>query len=143
MKKYVTLLLSCFSCAAFSINLESVYVFGEEVSECNVSQNVANSSISSAMRYNRIGLSNQSKFRAYHQITVLEISGGCAATVNFQIYFNSFVNLPSQNNQKVFIKNLLCSQVTLLTGPRYDLAKRVNDSLKESVDLCINDISKM
>jgi hypothetical protein len=95
------------------------------------------------MRYNRIGLSNESKVHAYHQITVLEISGGCAATVNFQIYFNSFANLPQQNNKRVFLKNLLCSQVYLLTGPRHNFGTRVGDSLKESVDSCINDISKM
>jgi hypothetical protein len=142
MKKYLALLLSFISCAAFSLNLESVNVFGEKVSECNVSQSAANASISSAMRYNRIGLSKESKVHAYHQITVVDTSGGCAATVNFQIYFNSFANVPQKNNQKVFLKHLLCSQVVLLTGPRYDFGTRVSDFLKEAVDFCIDEISK-
>jgi hypothetical protein len=143
MKKYIALLLCCFSCASFSLTLESVQVFGEEVSECNISQNAANASISSAMRFNRIALSDESRIRAYHQITAMGISGGCAATINFQIYFNSFVPVPPKNTNRVFTKNLLCSKVFLLSGPRYDFGTRVNDSLKEAVDLCINEISKM
>lgn len=143
MKKYLPIFLSFISCASFSLTLESVKVFGEEVSECNVTQNGANSSISAAMRFNRIEMSDELIFRAYHQITVLEISGGCAATVNFQIFFNSFVPIPPKNTRTIFLKNLLCSQMVTISGPKYNFGSRVNQNLKESVDLCINEISKM
>ena len=142
MKKLLVFIMGCISCAAFSLTLKSVKVFGEEVSKCNVSNNSADASISSAMRFNRVGLSNESKIYAYHQITVVEQVGGCVASVVFEINFNSFVAVPPENTKLVILKTLLCSQVDVLAGSKLDFGKRVNDSLKESVDLCINEISK-
>jgi hypothetical protein len=142
VKKIITFLIGCISCTAFSLTLDSVNIFGEEISGCNLSMDSVDASIASAMRFNRVGVSDKSTISAYHQITALEIAGGCAVNVKFQIYFNSFVAIPPENKKYVFLRNEICAKGALLTGQRFNLQTRVNDILKEYVDLCINEFSK-
>jgi hypothetical protein len=51
--------------------------------------------------------------------------------------------VPPKNTRRIFLKNLLCSQMVTISGPKYNFGSRVNQNLKESVDLCINEILKM
>lgn len=142
MNKIFALLIGFISCAAFSFTLENVKVFGEDVKGCNVSRSSADASIASAMKFNRIEVNNESKINAYHQISVLEIPGGCAVNVNFQIYFFSAVTVPPENTKYISLKNQICGDGSLLVGPAFNMQTRINDFLKESVDFCISEIYK-
>ncbi len=143
MKKYLATLFYFVCCSSFSLTLESVNVFGEEVSACNLSLNAADASISSAMRFNRVGLSDDSKVKAYHQIGAMEVGSTCIASLKFEIFFNSYVTLPPENTKRIFTSNVLCSKAHLMSGPKHDFGTRASNVLKQLVDLCINEIAKM
>jgi hypothetical protein len=94
------------------------------------------------MRYNRINVTEKDgDVYLYHQVTALEIPGGCA--VNVSIEFMMFENIFVKNlKKKIFSQVQLCGSNYVLTGPKFDMQVRVNDIAKDLAQKCLIQISK-
>lgn len=142
MKK---LLFTCFLMVAqssYSADLTEVNIFGEDITGCNLSSDSVTAALLGTMRYNRINIKKSiDGVNLYHQVTAMNIRGGCVANVRveFKVYEYIYVrNL----NKKIMSNAVICGNVILLTGPEHNIQTRVNDSAKEIAQQCLLKISK-
>lgn len=142
MKK---LLFACFLMVAqssYSADLTEVRISGEQITDCGLSTDSVTAALAGTMRYNRINVVEKwGSVVLYHQVTAMNVSGGCAASVrvDFRVYEHVFVrNL----NKKIMSSAVLCGSLELLTGPTHNIQRRVNDSAKDIAQQCLLKISK-
>lgn len=142
MKKFlliISFLSVCFS--ANALTLKSVNIFGEDVNECDVTSSSVDAALAAVMRYSRIDVSPSSPTNLYHQVTLLDVNSGCAASINISIYSLEVSFIPTYQ-KKVVHHAVLCTKSSLLTGPRYNMQSRVNDFAKRMVESCLMQIDK-
>jgi hypothetical protein len=142
MKKLLFVCLLLTSQLGYSAYLTEVKVTGEKIIGCGLNKDSVTSALIGTMRYNRINVTEKDgDVYLYHQVTALEIPGGCA--VNVSIEFTMFENVFVKNlKKKIFSQVQLCGSNYLLTGPKYDMQVRVNDTAKDLAQKCLIQISK-
>lgn len=143
MKKLLFIYLLTIAQFGYSANLTEVNVFGEKVTDCNLSTASVTAALTGTMRYNRINVTDNfgGVVYLYHQVTAANISGGCAANVKieFKVYEGVFVkNL----NKKVTTNAVICSENSILIGQISTFQTRVNDAAKDMAQQCLLEISK-
>lgn len=142
MKKLLFICLLVFTQTTYSADLTAVDVFGETIDACGLRSDSVTAALVGTMRYNRINI-KKSPFgvNLYHQVTAMNIRGGCVANVRveYKVYESVFVeNL----NKKIFSSAVLCGKVILLTGPEHNMQTRVNDEAKAIAQECLLEISQ-
>ncbi len=142
MKKLFFTFLLIIAQSSYSANLTEVKITGEKILGCNLSTDSVSAALVGTMRYNRINITDKtSGVYLYHNVTAMNINGGCAASlvVEFKVYEYVFIkNL----NKAIMTGSILCSNGTLLTGPTHNMQTRINDAAKDMAQQCLLEISK-
>lgn len=142
MKKLVFVFLLAIANVVYSEDLTQVNVFGEDINGCGLRSESVTAALVGTMRYNRINvIKGFGGVNLYHQITAMDIRGGCAA--NVRVEFKTFEYVYVANlNKKIMSNVVLCGNVMLLTGPEHNMQTRVNNSAKELAQECLLKISR-
>jgi hypothetical protein len=143
MKKLLLVCLLTIAQSSYSADLTEVRISGEQITDCNLSRDSVTAALASTMRYNRINVTeNRGGVVLYHQVTALNTSGGCAVALKMEFKAYEFVFIKNLN-KKVMSSVVICDRGNLLTGPVHSMQTRVNDSLKDSAQQCLLEISKL
>jgi hypothetical protein len=146
MKKIFLCFVFLFLNQAHAATIGSAYIFGERLDGnlCGLSNSATEAAIATALRQNRIAVSQDrlSRIKFYYQINSLELGSTCVVNINFQVFTYGDYLVPSSPPKNLFSKIELCGNSYLLTGPKYDLQSRVSDTSRTLAEMCINDVSK-
>jgi hypothetical protein len=142
MKKLLLVCLLTIAQSSYSADLTEVKIFGEEIKDCNLSKDSVTAALVGTMRYNRINVTeNRGGIVLYHQVTALNINGGCAVSAKLEFKVYEYVFIKSLN-KNVMSSVVICDRGTILTGPTHNMQTRVNSSLRDIAQECVVEISK-
>ena len=151
MKTTLVIFLLMLSTPSFALRISEARVYSEATStsmeKCQVSSQSQVAAIESGLRSNRIGIAGKSSNNPafYLSSVALELNASaCAIFSRLEVQYHARVPVTFNSDRKsIFSTVKLCSEGTLITGPKYDLQARVNSTLKEFVDLCLSEIEKI
>ena len=143
MKKILILVLILFGSKTYGLTLDSVNVFGEDIKNCGLSSDAVTASLASVMRYNKIQINKSSNsVDLYHQVTAVDMGNACSAHINISFYtYEPKIFVPTLK-RNLSADAVLCNKSMLLTGPKYDLQSRLNESAKTLAEQCLLVIDK-
>lgn len=141
MKFILFILLICIELTAFSQPINNLYVFSEKEDDdfrrCNLSSEGLVATAKSALRYNRIDVTNQqnSDIKMWVNMTVLPINNNnCAGNLTVWIYKLGGISLPKGT---IVGDHVLCNRSSIGTYTIQNTQTKWNDAVREMVDLCI------
>ncbi len=143
MKKILIVILVLFGSKAYGLTLDNVNIFGEDIKQCGLFSDSVTASLASLMRYNKIPISRSpNSVNLYHQVTAIDMGNTCSAHLNISFYtFEPKIFVPTLK-RNLSADAVLCNKSMLLTGPKYDLQSRLNDSAKTLAEQCLLIIDK-
>lgn len=140
----ITSLLMTLSTGVIAQPINNVVVFSEteddDFRRCNLTYEGLVASAKSALRYNRIDVSNQSNGEVNLWISgqVLPIGNGyCATSITAQFYKIGMIALPKGN---MLGDHVLCNKTSIGTYAIQNTQSKWNDTVRQMVDLCISKI---
>lgn len=144
MKFILSILLIFLQLTAFSQPIKNIYVFSEKDDDdfrrCNLSSEGLVAAAKSALRYNRIDISNQldSDLNLWIAPTAIPIYDNfCAIAVSIQIYKLGVISLSTGT---MMGDHVLCVKNSIGTYKIQNTQTKWNDAVREMVDLCISKI---
>ena len=147
MKKLLPTLLFLFVQNSFAMTIPGAYVYseegGSEEAACGITSSSSTAAVESILRQNRINIEPEiSNYTVYVNNNALIVSNICVVNSSLQVYFGSFVEVPSEKSKLVFGPVELCSKGFIISGPAYDIQTRINEKLKDISEQCISKIEK-
>lgn len=143
-------LLAIFTLLSLSIcvhaqPINNVFVFSESdengnFHRCNLNYEGLVASAKSALRYNRIEISqsNSAEIKLYISGVALPFQDGyCANSLFLQIYKGGYISIPQG---KMYGTYELCSKSNTATFSTLNAQSKRNANVKEMVDLCLAEI---
>lgn len=135
-----------------ALEISEAYVFAESGDQdhvdCQINPDSAIGAVESSLRANRITVSRSRSTnpRFYININPIETTRNwCSVNFSLQVYVfqPAEIKLAGSPKRTVWVTHELCRISFIAHAPKLDIQQRVNNRLKEFVEQCISEVSRM